>query len=187
MVLGPPALAKRGMGKSGSCVMASANGKRKMRVWVVAAAGLLGACVTVNDQRTIEPDAALAAIQNARVRECPPDRVQAGARTGGDAQTIGVTSHDIAFTPLASDPTRAVRLRRINVAPGGVIAWHNHEAIQGLALVVSGEMTELRNTCLDSLLYRAGDIAREDAGTAHGWRNESAAEAVILVAHVLVR
>jgi quercetin dioxygenase-like cupin family protein len=121
------------------------------------------------------------------VRECPPERTQAGARSSSDTQSVGVTAEDIAFSQLASDSTRSMRLRRITVAPGGVIAWHPHDAVQGLALLVSGEMTEYRNTCLDPMLYRAGDVAREDATAAHGWRNESGAEAVILVAHVLVR
>jgi quercetin dioxygenase-like cupin family protein len=158
-----------------------------MRTIIVTLTLLLSACVTVNDQRGAAPDAALAAIKSARVRECPADRVQANARDSSDAQSSGVNAEDIGFVPLASDPTRVLRLRRIVVAPGGVIAWHAHDAIQGLALIVSGEMTEFRNTCLDPLLYRPGDVAREDAATAHGWRNESNAEAVILVSHVLVK
>ncbi len=158
-----------------------------MRLLIGCLAALVAACVTVNDQRTTASDAALAAIQNARVRECPAERVQANARGSSDAQSIGVTAEDIALTPLASDAARSVRLRRIKVAPGGVIAWHTHETMQGMALVVAGEMTEFRNTCLDPIIYRAGDVAREDAGTAHGWRNQSDVEAVILAAHVLVR
>ena len=158
-----------------------------MRTWIVCAAALISACVTVNNQRTTAPDAPLAAIQGARVRECPAERTQANARSSSDAQSAGVTAEDIALTPLASDPTRALRLRRIVVAPGGVVAWHDHTTLQGMALIVAGEMTEFRNTCLDAILYRAGDVAREDAATAHGWRNESGAAAVILVAHVVAR
>ena len=158
-----------------------------MRVWLICTAAMVSACVTVNDQRTTTPDAALAAILNARVRECPAERTQANARNSGDAQSVGVEAADIALTPLASDPARALRLRRVSVAPGGVIAWHSHETLQGMALIVAGEMTEFRNTCLDPIRYRAGDVAREDAATAHSWRNESDAPAVILVAHVVVR
>ena len=73
------------------------------------------------------------------------------------------------------------------MAPGGVIAWHDHRAVQGMALMVSGEMVELRNTCLDPITYRAGDVAREDAETAHSWRNETSEPAVVLVSHVVVR
>jgi quercetin dioxygenase-like cupin family protein len=133
------------------------------------------------------PDTTVAAIENARVRECPAARVQANARSEGFGPSSGVESADVALTPLAHDPTRSLRLRRLTVQPGGVIAWHDHAAVQGMALLVSGEMTELRNTCLDPIIYRAGDVAREDAQTAHSWRNERDAPAVILVAHVVTR
>jgi quercetin dioxygenase-like cupin family protein len=158
------------------------------RIGLVALAALASACVSLSIEESAPPtEATLAAIQGARVRECPAERTQANARNSSDGATSGAVIEDIAFTPLASDATRTLRLRRIIVAPGGVIAWHNHEALQGMALLAAGEMTEFRNTCLDPIVYRAGDIAREDAGTAHGWRNESDAEAVILVAHVVAR
>lgn len=159
-----------------------------MRVFILGAATFLSACVSVSVEESAAPaDAALAAVQQARVRACPPERVQANARAEGFGPTSGVASEDIAFTPLASDPTRALRLRRIVVAPGGVIAWHDHAAIQGMALIVAGELVELRNTCLDPLSYRAGDVAIEDAQTAHSWRNESDAEAMVLVSQVVAR
>jgi quercetin dioxygenase-like cupin family protein len=158
-----------------------------MRVCVLAAAALLSACISVNANVTGAPDATLTAIQNARVRECPPERTQANARSGLDGQTSGVEAVDIGFVPLASDPTRSVRLRRIIVQPGGTIAWHAHDALQGMALLVRGTMTEYRNTCLDPIVHHAGDVTREDAATAHGWRNESDEIAVIVVSHVVVR
>ena len=147
----------------------------------------LSACVSVSVEDHTRHDAALAAIHAARVRECPADRRQDNAQSEGFGAQQGVTGQDVALTPLASDPTRAVRLRRIVVQPGGVIAWHDHRAVQGMALIVSGEMTELRNTCLDPLLYRAGDVAIEDEATAHSWRNDGDESAVILVAHVVAR
>lgn len=159
-----------------------------MRKFFIAAAALLSACVSVNVEDAPAADSALAAlIANAHVRECPPARRQANARNEGFGATSGVAAEDIAFAPLASDATRALRLRRIRVAPGGVIAWHDHAALQGMALIVSGEMMELRNSCLDPIRYRAGDVAIEDAETAHSWRNESDAEAVVLVSHVVAR
>jgi quercetin dioxygenase-like cupin family protein len=157
-----------------------------MRAVLLGSVAFLSACVSVNASVTTS-DAVLEAIQGARVRECPAGRTQAGARSEGFGATSGVVGVDIALTALAHDPARALRLRRLTVAPGGVIAWHDHAAVQGMALLVSGEMVELRNTCLDPILYRAGDVAREDEGTAHSWRNEGGAEAVIIVAHVVAR
>ncbi|WP_395645554.1 cupin domain-containing protein [Terricaulis sp.] len=158
-------------------------------VFVALALAVTSGCVSVDVQENVStaPDPVLAAVQSAHLRECPPERVQANARSGSDPQSIGVEAVDIAFTPLASDPTRAVRLRRITVQPGGVIAWHTHTALQGMAILLSGEMTEFRNSCLDPIVHHAGDVTREDADTAHGWRNLSDQPAVILVSHVVVR
>jgi len=158
-----------------------------MRIVVLTGALALSACVSIEANVTERADAALTAIQNTRVRECPPGRAQANARSNGFGEQRGVVGEDIALTPLASDPSRAVRLRRLTIAPGGVIAWHDHRTVQGMALVVSGELVELRNTCLDPLVYRAGDVAREDEATAHSWRNETDEPAVVLVSHVVTR
>lgn len=156
-----------------------------MRSMILAlAAGALAGCISVNAEVT-NPDVALAAINGARMLECPAGRVQANAHTSGEAASVDVVGENIGMIPLASDPTRVVRLRRLTIAPGGAIAWHDHAAVQGMALMISGEMVETRNSCLDRMTYRAGDVAREDAATAHSWRNESDAPAVVLTAHVL--
>jgi quercetin dioxygenase-like cupin family protein len=155
-------------------------------MWLAPAA-LLAACVSIDVQESPMHDSTVAALENAHMRECPADRTQANARSEGFGPTSGVESADVALTPLAHDPTRALRLRRLTVQPGGVIAWHDHTAVQGYAVVVSGTMVELRNTCAEPLAYRAGDIAREDVSTAHSWRNEGDGPAVILVSHVVTR
>lgn len=159
-----------------------------LRVCCAALALALAGCVSVSvEESSADADSALAAVQSARLHECPPERTQANARSSSDAQSVGVEAVDIALTPLASDPARALRLRRIVVQPGGVIAWHEHTALQGAALILSGTMTEFRNTCLDPIVHHAGDAVREDAATAHSWRNTGDEPSVILVAHVVAR
>lgn len=159
------------------------------------AAALLAGCATMEDvgdrlglgDEEPAPDEALAAIMAAEPRGCPPGRTLEGAHHEAFGPQHGVTAEDIALTPLASDPSRAVRLRRLVIEPGGVVAWHDHQAVQGMALMVSGEATEIRSTCMDMIVYRAGDVAIEDAQTAHGWRNDGDAPAVIITAHVVAR
>jgi quercetin dioxygenase-like cupin family protein len=156
----------------------------------LAALAALGGCSTVGrvmPDRAPRADDTLRAIQTARFNECPEGRSLANARIGSDNESSGVDTQDIGLVTLASDPSRQIRLRRVTVQPEGVIAWHAHDTVQGMAMVLSGEMTEYRNTCLDPMVYRAGDIAREDAQTAHGWRNETRYPAVILVTHVVPR
>jgi quercetin dioxygenase-like cupin family protein len=161
------------------------------------AASVLAGCATMetverglgfgDEERGPAPDHALAAIQSASPRACPAGRTLEGANHEAFGPQNGVAGEDIALTPLASDPSRAVRLRRLVIEPGGVIAWHAHDQVQGMALIVSGEMTEIRNSCLDPIRYRAGDVAIEDAQTAHGWRNDGDEPAVVLVTHVVPR
>jgi quercetin dioxygenase-like cupin family protein len=161
------------------------------------AAALVAGCSTMDavedrlgfgdEDRPPAPDTALAAILTAEPRTCPTGRTLEGAHHEAFGPQHGVTAQDIAFTTLASDPSRAVRLRRLVMEPGAVIAWHTHEATQGMAMIVSGEATEIRSTCMDMIVYRAGDVALEDVNTAHGWRNDGDVPAIILVAHVVAR
>lgn len=162
------------------------------------AAVLLAGCGTIgkvgdrlglgdDDDGPPPPDATLSAILAAQPRACPNGRTLEGANREAFGPQHGVTGTDIALTPLASDPTRAVRMRRLEIEPGGVIAWHAHDQVQGMAIVLAGEMTEVRNSCMDTMLYRSGDVANEDAQTAHGWRNDGDVTAVVLTAHVVPR
>ncbi len=156
-----------------------------MRRLVLAglAAGLAG-CVSVDVhdvQATMDASHALASTH---VRECPAARTQANARSGGETQRVGVEEVEIARTPMAGED-RFIRTRRLVIQPGGVLPWHAHDARQGMAIILSGEMTEYRNNCLDPIVYRAGDVARETPDLAHMWRNESHATATILAVDVV--
>lgn len=152
--------------------------------WIAAALSPFAMMGCVSVEVTETPDALLAALAQTNVRACPADRRQAGVRTSGEAERIGVEEREIARVPL-SGGRGALRLRRLDVAPGGVLPWHEHSARQGMALILEGEMTEYRNDCLDPIRYRAGDAVRETAETAHYWRNEGSAPAAILVSDVL--
>lgn len=154
------------------------------RMQMIAAASLLAGCTTVAPP---PPDDPLAALATAQVRACPAERIQEGAFAGGETETSGVTASDLSFVPLAGEPSQQLRLRHLRLAPGATIQWHAHDSIEGMALVLSGEVIERRNSCLDPIIYRAGDIAPETLGTAHSWRNESGAEAIILVVHRIPR
>lgn len=162
----------------------------------VVAASLLAGCATVDraaqtvglsDGRPPPPDTGLESVMSATPRACPNGRTLAGANHEAFGPQHGVTAADIGIVPVAGDSNRIVRMRRLVIEPGGVIAWHTHETTQGMALIISGQATEIRNTCMDPIVYRAGDVALEDPGTAHGWRNDGDVPAVVLVTHSLVR
>lgn len=154
------------------------------RFLLAASLAALTACVSIEVNETGRGDATLAAFQAARVRECPSPTPTPNVTP---TDTVGVTGVDIAFTPIASDATRVVRLRRLTVAPRGSIGWHQHIAVQGMALVVSGEIVEHRASCAVPVTYRAGDVAIEDATTEHAWVNTTDEPVVVLTAHVIPR
>ena len=116
------------------------------------AASLLAGCSTVDrvgqsvagmtDGRPPGPDTALEAILNAAPIGCPNSRTLNGANHEAFGPQHGVVGTDIALTPLASDPTRAVRMRRLVVEPGGANALavllnnRAHFARRGPVLVI---------------------------------------------------
>lgn len=124
-------------------------------------------------------DAALAAINSAHPNNCPEGRVQANARSEGFGEHSGVTIDDLASVPMNGNNT--LQLQRVTVAPGGIIGWHSHEQGQGMALLVFGEVTEARSTCLDTIAFKPGDITLEDAALTHAFRNDADVPAVFLV------
>ena len=156
-------------------------------VYMAALAVALSACAPGADTTTHAPvgdagsDGALVAVESARVNACPPNRLQSDARTEGFGEFQGVTIDDVASVPMSGAPARTLTLQRVTVAPGGIIGWHAHDSGQGMALLVSGRVTEARNDCLDTIAFEPGDVTRETAGTIHAFRNDGADAAVFLV------
>ena len=79
---------------------------------------------------------------------------------------------------------RMLRTRRITIAPGGSVAWHQHEQRPGVAYVIEGSLIEVRDdgSGIQSIQRRAGDAVFESTDVLHGWRNDSdqAATAVVI-------
>lgn len=63
------------------------------------------------------------------------------------------------------------RARIFTIAPGGVVARHEHHARPGYALILSGRIVEHRNDQKEPIIRSAGDIAIEQTGVAHYWEN----------------
>ena len=96
----------------------------------------------------------------------------------GPAENRGVTS----VTPVGSVVLggefdgmqgRMLRAREIVIAPGGVIAVHEHQQRPGVAYIIEGEIIEHRNDQQEPLVRRPGDAAFEKTGVVHWWENRS--------------
>jgi len=113
---------------------------------------------------------------------CPPDQVEAGFRTSGPSEGVGITAELMATAELNGEfAGHVLRTRRIIIAPGGELPWHAHDVRQGLGIIVSGVFTEYQNDCRVELNRGPGSISRETESLAHYWRNEGE-EPVILIA-----
>lgn len=151
-------------------------------LFALAAVGLAACAQEAPAPETTETpavDSTFAALQAASVNACPADRTQANARSEGFGDFSGVTLEEIATVPSVGN--RTIYLRRVTVAPGGVIGWHAHGDAQGMAMLISGAVTEARNNCLDTIAFQPGNVTLEDASLSHGFRNDGAEPAVFLV------
>lgn len=79
---------------------------------------------------------------------------------------------------------RQLRLRRLVLQPGGIVPLHRHADRPALIITVSGEVTEYRSTCTQSIVHRAGEVSQEAGGLSHWWKNTGSTEAVLLSADV---
>lgn len=155
-----------------------------MKAGLALCALFVTGCVSIEATETHPTgDATLAAMMRASPRQCPADRTRANARTSGETQRVGFEQTEVSRVTLADG--RVMVMQRNVIQPGGVIPWHDHSGRQGMGMVLSGQMTEYRNTCLDGLIYRPGDVVREAPDTQHYWRNEGRVEAVMLGVSVL--
>jgi quercetin dioxygenase-like cupin family protein len=132
--------------------------------------------------------AAVAAFASvaANAGECPADKVVAngkGQPMSAAEAAKGVTDTVVSSTDLAKEPVaiagRALRARRLDIAPGGVVPWHSHGDRPAQILIASGEITEYASTCAVPIVHKAGDITAERNPTSHWWKNHGATPVVI--------
>jgi quercetin dioxygenase-like cupin family protein len=121
--------------------------------------------------------------------QCPPDKVVADATKPDSSPAKGVTDNVLAAINLAEEPGniehRMLRLRKLTVAPGGVVPWHSHVDRPAIIYIVSGEVTEYASNCAVPILHKSGEVARETHVTAHWWKNTGKETAVLLSADLL--
>ena len=118
--------------------------------------------------------------------ECPADK----RVPDGQGQKMGsVAAKDVAdvvraTTDLSREPAaiagRALRLRQLDIGPGGIVPWHSHDNRPAMIYIVSGEVIEYASNCAVPIVHKAGDVASEKKGTSHWWQNTGDAKAVLI-------
>lgn len=124
----------------------------------------------------------------ARADGCPAGQMRPDARTGGETMPKDVTDTELSSLPLAGQIAgldgRRLRLRKLVVKPGGVVPWHSHADRPALIMTLSGSITEFRSTCAVGIVHPAGDVAREETGYSHWWKNTGKVPAVLIAADI---
>lgn len=133
--------------------------------------------------------AALLAPGAAFAGQCPAGQSGIDVRAPSTAPAKGVTDTVITSIDLAKEPTgindRAFRMRRLVIAPGGVVPWHSHGERPAIILVVSGTVTEYASSCKVPIVHKAGDATPELSVTSHWWKNTGKTPAVLISSDLL--
>ena len=134
--------------------------------------------------------AGFAFIAPAFAGECPADKMKADAVKPVTLGPKGVTDMVLSTIDLSKEKValngNMMRVRRLEIQPGGVVPWHSHAERPALIYVVAGEIVENASNCAVPIVHKAGEVARETHATAHWWQNKGAA-AVTLLSFDIVR
>ena len=119
---------------------------------------------------------------------CPADKLRpdgSGEKMNStpakDVSDAVLTSIDLAKEPAAVK-VRLLRLRRLEIKPGGVVPWHSHGNRPAIIYIVQGEIVEYASTCVVPIMHHSGETSVETHGTAHWWKNTGSETVVLLSA-----
>jgi len=116
--------------------------------------------------------------------ECPADKMKADAVKPVNYGPKEVTDNVLSMIDLAKEKValngHMMRVRRLEVQPGGIVPWHSHAERPALIYVVSGEIVENASNCAVPILHKAGEVARETHATAHWWQNNGKVAVTLL-------
>jgi len=128
--------------------------------------------------------AGFASIAPAFAGECPAGQSRPGATQPSSAAAKGVTDKVLSQIDLGDEKVALkghnMRVRRLEVQPGGIVPWHSHAERPALIYIVSGAIYEHASNCAVPILHSAGQVARETHATSHWWQNTGKVPVVLL-------
>ena len=133
----------------------------------------------------------LAVSGSALAGHCPADQMVADGQGQRPGATMpkGVTDVVLGSIELVSQPIgiqdRQFRMRRLAIRPGGEVPWHSHDDRPALIYVAVGEVTEYASSCAVPIVHHPGEVAMEQKGTSHWWKNTGDSTVVLISADLL--
>jgi quercetin dioxygenase-like cupin family protein len=116
--------------------------------------------------------------------DCPADKMKPGATKAVTYDPKGVTDNVLSMIDLSKEKValngHLMRVRRLEVQPGGIVPWHSHAERPALIYVVTGEIVEHASNCAVPIVHKAGEVAREMHTTSHWWQNNGKVAVTLL-------
>lgn len=129
------------------------------------------------------------AASAANAGECPADKMGVDVTKPSTLAAKDVTDKVLAAIDLAKEPAkldgRMLRLRKLEIKPGGVVPWHSHGDRPAIIYIVQGEVVEYASNCSVPIVHKTGEVARETAATSHWWKNTGKETVILLSADIL--
>jgi quercetin dioxygenase-like cupin family protein len=90
-----------------------------------------------------------------------------------------LTVYDLGKQGLTDYGSRQFQIRKITLAPGGVVAYHSHADRPGGTYLVTGSLVEHRDGAPDRT-YKAGDVITETTDVKHWVENKGTTPAILI-------
>ncbi|MGE3229823.1 MAG: cupin domain-containing protein [Hyphomicrobium sp.] len=120
--------------------------------------------------------------------ECPADKVTENGQAAGATAHKDVTEKLLGQIDLSKEKVAVAghhfRMRRLDIKPGGEVAWHSHAERPALIYVVSGTITEYSSHCAVPIVHATGELSVEQGGLSHWWKNTSKKPVVLISADI---
>lgn len=119
---------------------------------------------------------------------CPAGKETENGQKAGATAHKDVTEKLLGAIDLSKEKVAVAghhfRMRRLDIKPGGEVAWHSHGERPALIYVVSGSITEYSSHCSVPIVHTAGDLSVEQGGLSHWWKNTSKKPVVLISADI---
>jgi quercetin dioxygenase-like cupin family protein len=133
--------------------------------------------------------ATMLAASAALAGQCPADKRGVDVTKPSTAAAKDVTDNVLASIDLSKEKValadHQLRIRQLEIKPGGIVPWHSHGDRPALIYIVRGEIYEYASNCAVPILHKAGEVAAETSATAHWWKNTGSETVVLVSADVL--
>jgi len=132
--------------------------------------------------------ASMLAATAASANGCPANEMGKNALSNAPTKPVGVTDTVLEQIDLSKQMVKLddhkLRIRRLEIQPGGIVPLHDHADRPALIYIVSGEITEFASDCKAGIVHKAGETSR-DADLKHWWKNTSKKPVVLISADIL--